>query len=109
MQACGRKKRSIGFLEDKPTNQQTSEIIAPNPALKAGDDDAFAKLHDIADVTGGKNDEEDYEEREAKFFNYWMTTTVTTTFTTYTATSSLGSIICTPVGFTDSNCPANGK
>merc|ERR1711935_705255 len=109
LQACGKKKRSISFLEDKPTNQQTSEIIAPNPALKAGDDDAFAKLHDIADVTGGKNDEEDYEEREAKFFNYWMTTTITTTFTTYTATSSLGSIICTPVGFTDSNCPLHGK
>merc|ERR1711935_1039324 len=107
--SCKKKKRSIGFLEDKPTNQQTSEIIAPNPALKAEDNDAFAKLHDIADVTGGKNYEEDYEDREAKFFNYWMTTTVITTFPTYTATSSLGSIICTPAGFTDSNCPANGK
>merc|ERR1711884_681155 len=86
--SCKKKKRSIGFLEDKPSDDTLSELIAPNPSLK--------------------NDDEDYEEREARFFNYWMTTTVTTTYTSYTSTSSLGSLYCTPIGYENLNCPANG-
>merc|ERR1711983_595826 len=107
--SCKKKKRSIGFLEEKPSSDDAqSELIAPNPSLKTVDEEALAKLSEIADVTGGKNDD-DYEEREAKFFNYWMTTTVTTTYTSYTSTSSLGSIICTPLNYGNANCPANGK
>merc|ERR1711902_307672 len=108
--ACKKKKRSIGFLEEKPSSDDAqSELIAPNPSLKTVDEEALAKLSEIADVTGGKNDDDDYEEREAKFFNYWMTTTVTTTYTSFTSTSSLGSIICTPLNYGNANCPKNGK
>merc|ERR1712038_430997 len=94
--SCKKKKRSIGFLEDKPSDDTQSELIAPNPSLKTADEEALSKLNEIADVTGGKNDDEDYEEREARFFNYWMTPSVTTTYTPYTSTSSLGSLYCTP-------------
>merc|ERR1712095_157977 len=105
--SCKKKKRSIGFLEEKPSSDDAqSELIAPNPSLKTVDEEALAKLSEIADVTGGKNDDDD--EREAKFFNYWMTTTVTTTYTSYTSTSSLGSLYCTPIGYENLNCPANG-
>merc|ERR1712241_1470518 len=108
--SCKKKKRSIGFLEDKPVDvdDTQSELIAPNPSLKTQHEEALAKLSEIADVTGGKNDDDDYEEREARFFNYWMTTTVTTTYTSYTSTSSLGSLYCTPIGYENLNCPANG-
>merc|ERR1711992_442534 len=70
--SCKKKKRSIGFLEDKPVDvdDTQSELIAPNPSLKTQHEEALAKLSEIADVTGGKNDDDDYEEREARFFNY---------------------------------------
>merc|ERR1712027_211749 len=82
-----KKKRSIGFLEDKPSDDTQSKLIAPNPSLKT-----------IADVSSGINDDDDYEDREGRFFNYWMTTTVTTTYTSYTSTSSLASVYRTPAG-----------
>merc|ERR1711997_616844 len=105
-----KKKRSIGFLEDKPSDDTQSKLIAPNPSVKTMDEEALAKLNEIADVSSGKNDDEDYEDREGRFFNYWMTTTVTTTYTSYTSTSSLASVYCTPAGgYANDNCPANGK
>merc|ERR1711937_536229 len=56
--SCKKTKRSIGFLEDKPVDvdDTQSELIAPNPSLKTQHEEALAKLSDIADVTGGKND-----------------------------------------------------
>merc|ERR1712244_52512 len=108
--SCKKKKRSIGFLEDKPVDvdDTQSELIAPNPSLKSQDEEALAKLSEIADVTGGKNDDDDYEEREARFFNVGMATPVPTAYTAETSTSSIGSLYCTPIGYENLNCPANG-
>ena len=64
------------------------------------------ELSEIADVTSGK--EMEMDEREAKFLNYWMTTTVTWTYTSFTATSTIGSVYCTPIGMTEIMCPGNG-
>ena len=43
-------------------------------------------------------------QRDAKFLNYFMTVTKTFTFTTWTATSTLGSIYCTPAGWDMGAC-----
>ena len=103
---CNKKKRSI--LDVSPYDRDTSGMISPNPSLKTENEDQFAKLEEIADVTSGKDFDQEQEEREARFFNYWMTTTITTTYTTFTATSSLASVYCTPLGYGNLNCPGNG-
>ena len=107
---CAKKKRSIAFLEEIAP-QPAAGDIQPHPALKNAEEheeNPFAVIHEEADVTASKNDDEDYEDREARYLNYWMTRTVTTTYTTFTATSSIGSVYCTPLGYTELPCPANG-
>jgi hypothetical protein len=47
-------------------------------------------------------------EGEGRFLNYWMTTTTTATSYSYTATSKIGSVICTPPGFTWDHCGTSG-
>merc|ERR1712154_569432 len=84
---CSKKRRSINFLEDMGVRPAEGPI-APHPALK--------------------NDEDDIDDRELRQLNYWMTRVVTTTYTTFTATSSIGSLYCTPLGYTNVPCPANG-
>ena len=42
--------------------------------------------------------------RKGKFLLYWKTTTLTSTSTSYTVTYSLGTLECTPSGFTLSAC-----
>ena len=48
-------------------------------------------------------------ERSGKFINYWITTTLTNTTTSYTATLTIGGVQCTPNGFTNIQCPGNGR
>merc|ERR1719232_2003708 len=48
------------------------------------------------------------EERQGKFVNYWITTTFTTTSTSFTVTSSIASLICSPIGWTYNVCPGPG-
>ena len=67
--------------------------------------DPFAVIHESEDVAASMINDDD---REARYLNYWLTRTVTTTYTTFTATSSLGSVYCTPLGNTENPCPANG-
>merc|ERR1712083_30061 len=104
---CSKKRRSINFLEELGVRPAEGPI-APHPALKVGEEDLFDDPSEITDVTGGKNDEDDIDDRELRQLNYWMTRIVTTTYTTFTATSSIGSLYCTPLGYTDVPCPANG-
>lgn len=55
-------------------------------------------------------DDSKLEGRDPKFLNYFLTVTKTYTFTTLTATSSLGSVYCTPAGWTMNACPgASGR
>merc|ERR1712109_253649 len=84
---CSKKKRSLPLIGDEPIDE-IEDVVANNEVISS-------------------QDELD-QEREAKFFNYWMTTTITTTYTSYTATSSVGSVVCTPLGYTNQNCPNNG-
>ena len=51
-------------------------------------------------VDSGMND----AARKGKFLLYWKTTTLTSTSTSYTVTYSLGTLECTPSGFTLSAC-----
>ena len=43
-------------------------------------------------------------DRDGRFLLYWLTTTSTSTTTIYTGTSTLGSLECTPNGYTLSLC-----
>merc|ERR1712083_119366 len=98
---CAKKKRSIAFLEElpiKPT-KLNAEDVAPEPSFKDMEVSEIDELLPGIEADG----------RAARFLNYWMTRTVTSTFTTFTSTSSLGSLYCTPWGYTDIGCPNNGK
>ena len=52
-----------------------------------------------------ESSQEDMEERHGRFVNYWITTTFTSTTTSFTSTGTIGSILCTPIGYTFNNCP----
>ena len=43
-------------------------------------------------------------DRKGKFLLYWKTTTLTSTTTTFSSTTTLGTLECTPSGFTLSLC-----
>merc|ERR1712156_557307 len=102
---CSKKKRSLPLIGDEPIDE-AKDIISPNRALVADEPHAIEDVVANNEVISSQ-DELD-QEREAKFINYWMTTTITTTYTSYTATSSVGSVVCTPLGYTNQNCPNNG-
>merc|ERR1712115_237545 len=100
VQTCVKKKRSINFLEDLPIEptKYNLEDVAPSPSSEALGENEPDDL--LSGIEG--------DGRPARFLNYWMTRVVTSTFTTYTSTSSLGSLYCTPIGYTDIACPNNG-
>ena len=64
------------------------------------DDDILTEDKNEALVDSGMND----AARKGKFLLYWKTTTLTSTSTSYTVTYSLGTLECTPSGFTLSAC-----
>ena len=103
---CKKKKRSISFLDDSPSKQRAAEI-APNPSIKSSAEEVFTKVYGVGAEVSPSTEEMD-EEREARYLQYWLTRTMITTFTTFTATSSIGSIFCTPVGYKNIPCPGNG-
>merc|ERR1712045_642045 len=86
---CARKRRSM--VSEASSDVQT-EDISPS----------------ASDI---ESSQEDMEERHGRFVNYWITTTFTSTKTAFTSTGTLGSILCTPIGYTFNNCPGqlNGK
>ena len=49
-------------------------------------------------------DDSTQTDRQGKFLLYWITTTTTSTTTSFTATSTIGSLACTPAGFTNALC-----
>merc|ERR1712048_662760 len=76
---CSARKRKSFKFNDQPFASPTEEI-APS-AL-----DIEPSLKEV-------------DERQGRVVNYWITTTF------YTATSTLASIICTPIGYSFNNCP----
>merc|ERR1711950_12789 len=82
---CSARKRKSFKFNDQPF-ATPSEEIAPS-AL-----DIEPSLREV-------------DERQGRFVSYWITTTFTSTTTSYTATSTLASIICTPIGYSFNNRP----
>merc|ERR1719400_2041134 len=73
-------------------------------------DEAIEQSQDMpkiapSDVQSGLENE--HEERAGKFLVYWLTTTSTSVSTLYTATSTIGSIYCTPASFPHAICGGN--
>ncbi len=64
------------------------------------EDDILSEDKNEALVDSGMND----AARKGKFLLYWKTTTLTSTSTSYTVTYSIGTLECTPSGFTLSAC-----
>merc|ERR1719273_1062574 len=82
---CAARKRRMLRLNDQPSDAPSEEI---NPS--------------VSDI---ESSQEDVEERHARFVTFWTTTTFTSTTTSFTSTGTLGSILCTPIGYTYNNCP----
>merc|ERR1711971_433426 len=82
---CAARKRRMLRLNDQPSDVP-SEKIMPS----------------VSDI---ESSQEDLEDRQGRFVNYWITTTFTSTTTSFTSTGTLGSILCTPIGYTFNNCP----
>ena len=82
-----------------------------NPALAADDiepsrrqvsEQEFKRIEE--QIETGEADGDEPSGREGRFLLYWLTTTTTSTTTSFTATSSIGSIYCTPAGYTNALC-----
>jgi len=99
--ACGRKKRALEYIEDRPVEIENMVIPSPS-ATKWDEDDILSEELDQNEalVDSGMND----AARKGKFLLYWKTTTLTSTSTSYTVTYSIGTLECTPSGFTLSAC-----
>merc|ERR1712020_791446 len=82
---CAARKRRMIRLNDQPSDAPSEEI---RPS--------------VSDI---ESSQEDVEDRHGRFVNYWITTTFTSTTTPFTSTGTLGSILCTPIGYTFNNCP----
>merc|ERR1712072_89572 len=82
---CAARKRRMLRLNDQPSDAPSEEI---RPS--------------VSDI---ESSQEDVEERHGRFVNYWITTTFTSTTTSFTSTGTIGSILCTPIGYTYNNCP----
>merc|ERR1712223_1999367 len=77
IKACKRKKRFTDV-----DVQKAAPEIAP-------------EIQDLKDVDA---------KRDARFLVYWMTTTSLSTLTSFTRTVTIGSLACTPSGYTLSVC-----
>ena len=101
--AAKRKRRSnknpIGFEIRKSNDEEI--FIAPSLA------DVDHKSEDSEMILDSS--QEDAMVRNGKFISYWITTTLTSTSTVYTGTGTIGGIQCTPNGFTEAQCPGNGR
>merc|ERR1712073_55340 len=84
--ACGKRKRSLEAVED---------IVSSS---------VVESLDDVEGDTEVMSGESEPSQRDPRFLLYWMTTTSTSTLTSFTATTSIGTLECTPSSFTISAC-----
>ena len=78
-----------------------------NPALEADDIEPSRRQvsqQEFEHLEEKIEEQKNPEGREGRFLLYWLTTTTTSTTTSFTATSSIGSVTCTPAGYTNSPC-----
>ena len=76
-----------------------NELFTNFSSFSAFDDEADS----LPSVESGAEDPTT-SDRDGRFLLYWLTTTSTSTTTIYTGTSTLGSLECTPNGYTHSLC-----
>merc|ERR1711936_1426367 len=92
--ACKRKKRALSYADTIQPLEHREEISGSSVSGSLEEEDA--------DLLSGEADSAQY--RDPRFLLYWMTTTSTSTTTSFTATTSIGTLDCTPSGFTISAC-----
>merc|ERR1719220_563577 len=95
---CGRRRRRMAFMDD-PISYTTADI---NPSRQQVSEEEFKKIEE--QIEAGEVEGEEPAGHEGRFLLYWLTTTTTSTTTSFTATSSIGSIYCTPAGYTNVLC-----
>ena len=96
---CGRRRRRMAFADD-PINPTMADID-PSMAQQVPEQE-FKRMEE--QIEAGEAEGEESSGREGRFLLYWLTTTTTSTTTSFTATSSIGSIYCTPAGYTNVLC-----
>merc|ERR1712170_175041 len=96
---CGRKKkRSIDSLTEE--NEGKDQDLSPTRLYDDDKVDFENNMEGEEMVESGMTD----SKRQGKFLLYWATTTLSSTTTSYTATSTLGSLNCTPTSYSISQC-----
>merc|ERR1712079_894590 len=99
--ACGRRKRrNVDILNSlfpvSPSSTQWEEKDEDD--ILAEEFEREENLLDSGLIDASGND------RKGKFLLYWKTTTLTSTTTSFSSTTTLGTLECTPSGFTLSLC-----
>merc|ERR1712079_8852 len=96
-----RKKKRSSIFDNNPAGSSMNLGIDATSSRHSSDED-MPILEDPNENIGSGV-------RDGKFANYWITTTVLSTVTTYSTTGTLGSIVCTPNGWSYSACSGAGK
>merc|ERR1712061_431042 len=96
-----RKKKRSSIFDNNPMGSSMNLGIDATSSRHSSDEDM--------PVAEDPNENIGYGVRDGKFANYWITTTVLSTVTTYSTTGTLGSIVCTPNGWSYSACSGAGK
>ena len=98
---CGRRRRRMAFADD-PINPTMMDDIDPSSRQQQVPEQEFKRIEE--QIEAGEVEGDESSGREGRFLLYWLTTTTTSTTTSFTATSSIGSIACTPAGYTNVLC-----
>merc|ERR1711936_72525 len=95
--ACGKRKKRFTDLDKQVSLDGAIEPFRTSD-LEGEEEDEAPELDTSKDVDN---------KRDGKFLVYWLTTTSLSTLTSFTRTVTIGSIKCTPSGYTNTLC--NGK
>ena len=90
----------MAFADDPINPTMTEDII--DPSRQQVPEQEFKRIEE--QIEAGEVEGDESSGREGRFLLYWLTTTTTSTTTSFTATSSIGSIACTPAGYTNVLC-----
>merc|ERR1719336_2756930 len=91
-----RKKKRSSIFDNNPVGRNVNLEIAPSSSRHSSDEDM--------PIVEDPNENIGSEVRDGKFANYWITTTVMSTVTTFSTTVTLGSIVCSPNGWSYEQC-----
>merc|ERR1712244_170560 len=94
--ACGKRKKRFTDLDKQVALD--GDIQPFRSSDLEGEEEEAPELDTSKDVDN---------KRDGKFLVYWLTTTSLSTLTSFTRTVTIGSIKCTPSGYTNTLC--NGK